>query len=70
MGGHPKGLLPAPQPDQPPEPAQPLTLVERLATLAQAQGLPVVLVGQHSDYAGLGLPLLADQPPAADRWVA
>lgn len=63
MGGHPKGLLPAPQPNPPQDAARPLTLVERLATLAQAQGLPVVLVGQHADYAGLGLPLLADQPP-------
>jgi len=78
MGGHPKGLLPAPEaapavkpaaqtpaPDSGPllGPAPAQTLVARLAGLATAQGLPVVLVGTRPEYAGLGLPLLADRPP-------
>jgi molybdopterin-guanine dinucleotide biosynthesis protein A len=55
MGGRPKGLLR--------EPATGQTLVGRL--LAQAQGLELdcVLVGQRPEYAGLGLPMLADDPP-------
>lgn len=57
MGGHPKGLLPAPAAH-----SAATTLVARLVELAQAQGLPVVLVGQRPEYAGLGLPLLADRP--------
>lgn len=65
MGGHPKGLLPAPTADVPTAgatTADATTLVARLAELALAQGLPVVLVGQRPEYAGLGLPLLADRP--------
>lgn len=63
MGGHPKGLLPAPSPPQPSSAPRPASLVERLAALLHGQGLTVVLVGQHADYAGLGLPILTDQPP-------
>lgn len=72
MGGHPKGLLPAPKnaADSPAEStsAAPIakkttTLVGRLVAIAQGLDLPVCLVGQHAEYAGLGLSLLADQPP-------
>lgn len=76
MGGHTKGLLPAPEAapatsspaqtparDAGPIPASAQTLVARLTGLATAQGLPVVLVGTRPEYAGLGLPMLADRPP-------
>lgn len=58
MQGRPKGLLAAPE--------SALTLVERLAALAE-RTLPnvrVVLVGEHPAYAGVGLAQLADVPSA------
>lgn len=63
MGGYPKGLLPAPTIAAPDRSDRSESLVERLAALCRSQNLDVVLVGQHADYASLGLPLLADQPP-------
>lgn len=63
MGGHPKGLLPAPATTGSPDGAGRVTLVARLVALAQAHGLKVVLVGQNPDYATLSLPMLADRPP-------
>lgn len=55
MGGLPKGLLPSPEPGQ-------RTLVGRLSDLVARHGLPVYLVGEHADYADLGLPFLTDNP--------
>lgn len=65
MGGHPKGLLPAPVAPGSQEGARPTTLVARLVALAREQGLKAVLVGQNPDYATLSpsLPMLADRPP-------
>jgi molybdopterin-guanine dinucleotide biosynthesis protein A len=57
MGGVAKGLLPAPESDEP--------LVARLARIAR-EALPraeVVLVGRAEAYASLALPALADDPP-------
>jgi molybdopterin-guanine dinucleotide biosynthesis protein A len=54
MGGRPKGLLPGPGG---------ATLVARWVTLLGELGVPVVLVGEGSAYQGLGLPMLADEPP-------
>ena len=50
--GRAKGLLPAP--DGAP------TLVARWVRLFESMTLPCVLVGERSEYAPLGLPLLAD----------
>ncbi len=55
MGGVAKGLLPAPDSGEP--------LVTRLRRHAESLGLRCVLVGAAPAYAGLGLPLLADDPP-------
>lgn len=55
MGGVAKGLLPAPDTGEP--------LVVRLRHKAESLGLRCVLVGQAPAYAGLGLPMLADEPP-------
>ncbi len=55
-GGVPKGLLPAPDGAQ--------SLVARIAALARTLELEVVLVGEHSAYASLGLPMLRDVPGA------
>lgn len=55
MGGVAKGLLPAPDGGAP--------LVTRLRQLAESLGLRCVLVGQAPAYGGLGLPMLADDPP-------
>ncbi len=52
MGGHPKGLLPGPD-------GRPL--ITRLAAIA-APLADVVLVGDRPEYAGLGLPTVADEP--------
>lgn len=54
MRGRPKGLLTAP--------GSPLTLVERLAALAERAlpGARVVLVGRHAAYDGVALPQLPD----------
>ena len=55
MGGHPKGLLPAPEGS---------TLVERCCRVLAAAGIDeVVLVGAHAAYAPLGLRSLDDTPP-------
>jgi molybdopterin-guanine dinucleotide biosynthesis protein A len=56
MGGFPKGNLRAPSSE--------LTLLERLLAQlhAASPGLPVVLVGQASAYASLGLHALCDRP--------
>lgn len=55
MGGIPKGLLPAPDSGEP--------LVVRLRRQAESLGLRCVLVGAAKAYAGLGMPLLVDDPP-------
>ena len=55
MGGVAKGLLPAPDSGEP--------LVQRLRQKAESLGLRCVLVGQAAAYSGLGLPMLADEPP-------
>lgn len=56
MGGEPKGLLPAPG-----EPQE--SLVGRLVRIAREEKLDVVLVGDATPYASLGVPALADDPP-------
>ena len=55
MGGAAKGLLPAP------DRGEPLGL--RLRRHAESPGLRCSLVGGAPAYAGLGLPMLADDPP-------
>jgi molybdopterin-guanine dinucleotide biosynthesis protein A len=55
--GRAKGLLPAP--DGAP------TLVARWVRLFESMTLPCVLVGERSEYAPLGLPLLADAMPSS-----
>lgn len=55
MGGVAKGLLPAPDTGEP--------LVVRLRRHAESLGLRCVLVGAAPAYSGLGLPMLADDPP-------
>lgn len=55
MGGAAKGLLPAPDSGEP--------LVVRLRRLAESLDLRCILVGAAPAYAGLGLPLIADEPP-------
>lgn len=55
MGRVAKGLLPAPDTGEP--------LVIRLRQKAESLGLRCVLVGEAPAYAGLGLPMLADDPP-------
>lgn len=56
MGGFPKGNLRAPDSEQ--------TLLERLLAQVRsaAPGVPIVLVGQASAYAALGLAALDDRP--------
>lgn len=54
MGGLPKGLLPG---------RDGVTLVERSRTVLVGLGATVVLVGESDAYAGLGLPMLRDDPP-------
>jgi molybdopterin-guanine dinucleotide biosynthesis protein A len=56
MGGQPKGLLRAPTGE---------TIVERWRNLAQAVGLPCVLVGDAGAYAALGLENVSDARPGA-----
>jgi molybdenum cofactor guanylyltransferase len=53
MGGRPKGLLPGPDG---------VTLVERWRVLLVELGAAIVLVGESQAYAGLGLPMLKDDP--------
>lgn len=55
MGGVAKGLLPAPDSGEP--------LVLRLRRHAESLGLRCLLVGSAPAYAGLGLPMLTDDPP-------
>lgn len=55
MGGVAKGLLPAPDSGEP--------LVLRLRRHAESLGLRCLLVGGATAYAGLGLPVIADEPP-------
>lgn len=55
MGGTAKGLLPAPDSGEP--------LVLRLRRHAESLGLRCLLVGSAPAYAGLGLPMLTDDPP-------
>lgn len=52
MGGRPKGLLPGPSGE---------SLVARWAGLFAAIEVPLVLVGEHEAYAGVGLPCLRDE---------
>ncbi len=54
MGGVAKGLM---------RTAAGETLVERWATLLATRSLRVVLVGARADYTGLGIEVLADEPP-------
>lgn len=55
MGGRPKGLLSAPEG---------IPLVERCCLVFAAAEIDVVvLVGAHTAYASLGLPVLEDTPP-------
>ena len=54
MGGRPKGLMRGPDG---------LTLVERWTALLGDLNVLVVLVGDASDYAAVGIPALADDPP-------
>jgi molybdopterin-guanine dinucleotide biosynthesis protein A len=51
MGGHPKGLLRAPDGG---------TIIERTVSVARKAGLPVVLVGDARPYQELGLEALGD----------
>jgi molybdopterin-guanine dinucleotide biosynthesis protein A len=53
MGGRPKGLLIAPDG---------VTIVERWREMLSAMGVAVVLVGEGAAYAGLGLPMVHDEP--------
>jgi len=53
MGGRPKGLLEGPGG---------VTLVERWRAMLVDLGAEVVLVGDAAAYAGLGLPVIADEP--------
>jgi molybdopterin-guanine dinucleotide biosynthesis protein A len=53
MGGRPKGLMLGPDG---------VTIVERWRTMLAAVGVPVVLVGEAGAYAGLGLPMIPDEP--------
>ena len=55
MGGVAKGLLPAPDTGE--------ALVARLRRHAEAIGLRCLLIGEAAAYGGLGLPMLADDPP-------
>jgi molybdopterin-guanine dinucleotide biosynthesis protein A len=55
MGGAPKGLLPAPGGAE--------SIAARLVRVGREVGLAPVLVGEAAPYAGLGLPVLADEPP-------
>lgn len=55
MGGVAKGLLPAPDTGEP--------LVARLRRHAESLGLRCLLIGEAAAYGGLGLPMLADDPP-------
>jgi molybdopterin-guanine dinucleotide biosynthesis protein A len=54
MGSTPKGLLPAPSGE---------TLVERWATLFDALGIPVVLVGRHEAYRSFAFEQIEDAEP-------
>lgn len=54
MGGRPKGLLPG---------RDGVTLVERWRAMLVGLGVAVVLVGEGDAYAGLGMPMLRDDPP-------
>jgi len=54
MGGRAKGLLLTPDGE---------TIVDRWRRLFSALGLPCVLVGVRPEYAGLGLPIVPDDPP-------
>src|SRR5262249_61830391 len=56
MGGRPKGLLAAPSGE---------TIVARWQRLFAEVGLPCVLVGARAEYAQLGIPVVADEPPGA-----
>jgi molybdopterin-guanine dinucleotide biosynthesis protein A len=54
MGGRPKGLLVLPSGE---------TIVERWRRMFDELGIPSVLVGQAAAYAGLGVEIIADEPP-------
>ena len=53
MGGRPKGLLTAPDG---------VTIVERWRAMLSAMDVAVILVGEGAAYAGLGLPVVPDEP--------
>jgi molybdopterin-guanine dinucleotide biosynthesis protein A len=54
MGGKPKGLLPAPDTEEP--------IVQKLVRLGREMGMRSILVGEATPYAGLGLAAIADDP--------
>jgi molybdopterin-guanine dinucleotide biosynthesis protein A len=53
MGGQPKGLLRTPGG---------ATIIARSRAILESLGVPLVLVGAHEAYAGLGIETVADEP--------